>query len=149
MGIGFTSHRILFFFLSLLALLALWGCNVSDVNKKDSVSSGTTTGSGSSSGTAAMVTVTVGNNPIASGATTSLTVIVTDSQGRRTEATIILTSSRGGTFNGTDTTLSGSTFGGALIATYTAPSVSTQTDIELAAVVPGTTVRGTTILTVQ
>jgi hypothetical protein len=66
-------------------------------------------------------------------------VILTDASGRRTDASIILTSSGGGTFNGTNTTLSGNTLGGFFSATYTAPTVTLQTDTEIAATVSWTT----------
>ena len=87
------------FLLMVVALLGLMGCNSSGVNSKDSVTSGTTTGFGGSGGTAAQVTVLAGNSQIAwVVGTTPITVIVTDSQGRRTDASIILTSSLGGSF---------------------------------------------------
>ncbi len=92
------------FLLMVVALFGLMGCNSSDVNNKDSITSGTTTGFGGSGGTAAQVTVLAGNSQIAFGVgTTPITVIVTDSQGRRTDASIILTSSRGGSFGVTST----------------------------------------------
>lgn len=105
------------------ALVISLGCNVSDVNKQNSVGSGTTTGFGSSGGTVANVAVSATANTMYAGGTTVITVILTDSKGNRTDATIILTSSAGGTFNGsTNTSLTGSTSGGALTTTFTAPS---------------------------
>jgi hypothetical protein len=143
----FLLGAVLFFFM---------GCDVSDVNNQSSVTSGTTTGSGSSGGTPANVTVTAGSNTLATNATTTITVIVTDAAGRRTDASIILTSSMGGTFNETSTsnggtslkstTLNGNTSGGILIAEYKAPGIATED--EITATVTGTAVRGTTIITV-
>jgi hypothetical protein len=133
--------------LIIFALLFLMGCSPSDVNKQSSITSGTTTGSGTSGGAAAQVAVTAGNNQLVSSGITSLTVIITDSQGRRTDATITLTSSRGGTFNGTNTTLSANTFGGALITTYTAPA-GTIDDVITATVI-GTNIKGSTIINVS
>jgi hypothetical protein len=123
------------------------GCDVSDMNKQNSISSGTTTGYGSSGGAAAQVTISAGNNSLASGATTTITVIVTDGSGRRTDASIILTSSGGGTFNGSYTTLNGNTMGGSFIANYKAPSISI--DDEVTATVAGTMLKGATIITVS
>ena len=89
------------FLLMVVALFGLMGCNSSGANSKDSITSGTTTGFGGSGGTAAQVTVLAGNSEIAFGVgTTPITVIVTDSQGRRTDASIILTSSQRGIFRG-------------------------------------------------
>ncbi len=134
------------------ALVISLGCNVSDVNKQNSVGSGTTSGSGSSGGAVANVSVTAGNNTMISNGTTTITVILTDASGRRTDAAIILTASLGGTFtfNGTtNTTFSGYTVGGILIVTYTAPSIGTQTPTEIdAMVVSGTPLQGSTIITI-
>ncbi|MCG6538427.1 MAG: hypothetical protein L7F78_27855 [Syntrophales bacterium LBB04] len=134
--------------LIIFTLLFLMGCNSSDVNKQSSITSGTTTGSGSSGGAAAKVTVTSGNNQLVSGGTTTITVIITDSQGKRTDATITLTSSRGGSFNNstTYTTWSGNTIGGSLIITYTAPSDTIDT--EITAAVTGTSIKGSTIISI-
>ena len=131
--------------LIVLALLFLTGCSSSDNSNKTSISSGTITGSGSSGGAAAQVSVTAASNPIGSTATTTITVIVTDAQGRRTDASIIVTSNGGGTFNGSATTVNANTLGGVLIVTY---KPDTTGDIEIAVTVTGTSVRGSTILTV-
>jgi len=131
--------------LIIIALFFLWGCSSSDVNSQRSISSGTTTGFGSSGGAAVQITVTPASNPIGSGATTTLTVTVTDAQGRRTDATITLTSSGGGTFNGTPTTFSANTLGGSLIVTYT-PSATGS--IEIVATVNGTAIRASVTLSV-
>jgi hypothetical protein len=137
-------------FLILSMLIALSGCDNSDVNNKNSITSGTTTGFGSSGGSVTNVTVTAGNSTIASEATTIITVIITDRNNKRTDDSIILTSSRAGYFNGdsTNTTLNEYTLGGVLVATYTAPSVTSQTDTEITAMVKGTTIKGTTIITI-
>jgi len=143
------SHFSIFlFFLLGAALVISLGCEVSDVNKQNSVSSGTTSGSGSSGGAAANVTVTAANNTIVSGGTTTITVIVTDTSGRRTDASIILTSSAKGTFNGTtNTTLNGNTLGGILIVNYTGSS--TFIDDEITATVAGTNIKGSTIISIN
>jgi hypothetical protein len=144
------SHKSLYsIFLFLLlgaALIISLGCDVSDVNKQNSVTSGTTSGSGSSGGAPANVFVTAANNTISSGATTTITVILTDASGRRTDASVTLTSSSGGTFNGTNATLNGNTVGGLFTADYKAPSLSI--DDVITATVSGTLLKGTTIITV-
>ncbi|MEW6188426.1 MAG: hypothetical protein AB1585_22135 [Thermodesulfobacteriota bacterium] len=124
----------------------LSGCEVSEVNKQDSLSSGTTSGYGSSGGPAANITLYAANNNLVSGATTTLTVVVTDGSGRRTDASIILTSTRGGTFNGTDTTLIGTTSGGAFIADYKANYAG---DDEVTATVAGTALKATIVISVS
>ncbi len=127
------------------ALFIFLGCDNSDINKQNSVTSGTTSGSGSSGGAAANVTISAGSNSIAVGATTTITVIVTDASGKRTDASIILTSSRAGTFNGSNVTLIGNTTGGVFIADYKAPS--TATDDTITATVAGTILQGTVVIT--
>jgi hypothetical protein len=131
------------------------GCEVSDVNKQDSLSSGTTSGYGSSGGPAANIILYAASNNLAVGATTTLTVVVTDGSGRRTEASIILTSSRGGTFNEGQTgekpnpggpSYNGNTTGGILIADYTA---KTSGDDEVTASVAGTALKATIIISVS
>ena len=133
------------FLLMVIALFGLMGCN-SDANNKNSITSGTTTGFGGSGGTAAQVTVLAGNTQIANGGTTPILIIVTDAQGRRTDASIILTSSRGGSFTvtstnttstnvtttsstitsaTTNTVLQGPTVGGSLSTTFTFTAAST------------------------
>jgi hypothetical protein len=144
-----TILSFFLFFLLCSALVSLLGCDASDVNQQNSVASGTTTGYGSSGGVPANVSVTAGNNPIASGSTTTITVILTDSSGRRTDASIILTSARGGTFNGTNTTLSGNTLGGFFSATYTyLGTITEQMETEITATVSWTTLRGSTLITI-
>jgi hypothetical protein len=134
--------------LIIFVLFFLMGCSPSDVNKQSSLTSGTITGSGTSGGAAANVAVTAGNRQLVSSGTTSITVIITDSQGRRTDATITLTSSRGGTFNGsTNATWSGNTLGGALIASYTAPGDTVDT--EITATVIGTNIKGSTSISIS
>jgi hypothetical protein len=145
-----SISSIFLFFLTGAVLFIFPGCDATDINKQNSVTSGTTTGTGSSGGAPANVSVTTGNNPIASGATTTVTVILTDSSGRRTDASIILTSSRGGTFNGTNTTLSGNTLGGFFSATYTySGTITEQVETEITATVSWTTVRGSTTITIS
>ncbi len=143
------SHKsisLIFLFLLLMCRPFYFpGCNSSDINNQNSVTSGTTSGSGSSGGAAANVTIFAGDNVIAVGATTTITVIMTDASGKRTDASIILTSSRGGTFNGSNVTLIGNTKGGIFIADYKAPS--TPTDDTITATVSGTILKGITIIT--
>lgn len=141
-----VSSFFLFFVLG-AAFFIFLGCEVSDINKQESVSSGTSTGSGGSGGAPANITVLAGNNALGPGATTSITVIITDASGKRTDAAVILTSSRGGTFNGTNVILNGSTSGGVFIADYKAPATSTED--EITATVAGTTLRGTTIISIS
>jgi hypothetical protein len=144
------SVSSIFWFVFLGATLFLFlGCETSDINNQESVTSGTSTGSGSSGGAAANVSVTPGNNPIASGATTTITVIITDAAGRRTDASFILTSSHGGTFNGTNTTLSGGTLGGFFSTTYTySGAITEEVNTEITATVSGTTLKGSTFITI-
>jgi hypothetical protein len=138
---------IFMFFLLGAALFIFPGCDASEVNKQNSVTSGTTSGSGSSGGAPANVTIFPGSNSLAAGATTTITVIITDASGKRTDASVLLTSSGGGTFNGTsNSTLNGNTLGGILIVNYTAPSTSTND--EVAATVAGTALKGTTMISV-
>jgi hypothetical protein len=126
--------------------LLLSGCSPSDTQNKTSIASGTTTGSGTSGGPAASVVVTAGSRQLVTGGTTPLTVTVTDSSGRRTDATITLTSTRGGTFSDSTTpTWTGQTIAGVLIVNFTAPSDPIET--EIVAMVVGTTVRGSTTIT--
>ncbi len=142
------NRSILLAFLFILLTAALFifsGCEGKDINKQDSVSSGTSTGSGSSGsgGAPANVTIFPGNNAVAVGATTTITVIITDASGRRTDASVILTSARGGTFNGTNVILTGNTSGGIFIAEYKAVNAGDDT---VTATVTGTTLTGTTII---
>jgi hypothetical protein len=145
----FHKSRYSFFLLFLLgvALVISLGCDVSDDNKKNSITSGTTTGSGSSGGAASNVTIFAASNSLAAGATTTITVIITDASGKRTDASIILTSSRGGTFNGSNATLVGNTVGGIFTADYKAPGASTED--EISAMVAGTVLKGTTIISIS
>jgi len=158
------SHKSLFsiylFFFIGAALVISLGCDVLDINKQNSVGSGTTTGFGSSGGPVANVSVTAATNTMVSTGSTTITVILTDASGRRTDASIILTSSGGGTFNGiTGTTtngagtatFTGSTLGGILTAIYTAPSLSNSPNpinTEIDATVSGTTLKGSTFITI-
>jgi len=133
---------IICFFIPLL----LEGCSPSDTNNKTSISSGTTTGSGSTGGAAASVVVTAANRQVVTGGTTPITVTVTDSSGKRTDATITLTSTRGGFFfDSTSTTWTGQTVGGVLIVNFTAPTDPIET--EITALVMGTNLRGSTTIT--
>lgn len=143
------SHKsvlcIFLFFLLGTVFFVFLGCEVSDINKKDSVTSGTSTGSGSSGsgGAPASVTVNAGSNSLGTGATTTITVIVTDASGRRTDASLILTSSLGGTFNGSNAILNGNTSGGVFVADYKA--VNSGED-EVSATVSGAGPKGSTII---
>jgi hypothetical protein len=133
-----------------LVFLTLLGCSSGDTNSKESLSSGTTTGFGNTTGSVASVSISFGSNPIANGATTTVNVVLSDSQGRRVDSTVILTSNGGGTFATLSGTNSGSTItagttGGSLIVTFT-PSFSGQ--IEIAATVLGTNLRSAAILNV-
>jgi hypothetical protein len=141
------TYRLLSVFplivLMVSVLFVLSGCNSSDVNKQDSVSSGTSTGFGSGD-PVSQVTVTAGSSQIFSGGSSSLTVITTDNQGRRSDAFVILSSSGGGTF----VTSTGSTAGGILTTTYTAPTITSPIDTEITATVVGTNIKGSTIISI-
>lgn len=148
-----SLYSIFLFFLVMTALILFLGCNVSDVNQQTSLSSGTTTGSGSSGGAPAFVTVYAASNSLAGGATTTITVIVTDASGKRTDASITLTSSIGGTFNASgdvsSPVLNGNTVGGVFIADYKAPSISGNDEVTATVLTgAGTFLRGTTIISV-
>jgi hypothetical protein len=132
--------------LALFIPLVLSGCSPSDTQNKTSIASSTTTGSGTSGGSAASVVVTSVNRQVVTGGTTPITVAVTDSSGKRTDATITLTSSRGGTFfDGTSTTWIGQTIGGSLIVNFTAPTDPVTT--EITATVMGTNIKGSVTIT--
>jgi hypothetical protein len=125
------------------------GCGDSG-NDKTSISSGTTTGGGGSGLAPAAISVTAGNRLLAAGGfTTTLTIIVTDNRGARTDATFYLTSSLGGNFviNGEKKggTIVGTTTNGIFITTFESGTI--LGDTEIAAFIPGTTLRGTTTIT--
>jgi hypothetical protein len=135
------------FLLFLAALLTGLGCG-SDANNKDSLTSGTHTGGGGSGLPPAAITVVAGNSNLDYLGTTTITVMVTDSRGARTEATFYLTSSRGGQFvidGATKSgTIVGTTTGGIFITSFEAGGV--PGDTEISASIPGTTLRGSTII---
>lgn len=147
----FPSRSIFFLFLLVLAVhLTGLGCG-SDSNNKDSITSGTHTGSGGSGLPPAALTVVAGNSELAaSGGTTTVTVVVTDSRGARTEATFHLTSSLGGSFvvdsEKKSGTVIGTTTGGIFITTFEAGGVLGDTIIT--ATIPGTPLRGSFALTI-
>ena len=108
------------------------GCG-NESNNRDSLSSGTHTGSGGSGLPPATITVVAGSNELAaSGGITTITVVVTDSRGARTEATFYLTSSLGGSFvvdsEKKSGTIVGTTTGGIFITTFEAGGVLGDTD---------------------
>jgi hypothetical protein len=126
------------------------GCG-NESNNRDSLSSGTHTGSGGSGLSPATITVVAGSNELAaSGGVTTITVVVTDSRGARTEATFHLTSSLGGSFvvdsEKKSGTVIGTTTGGIFITTFEAGGVLGDTIIT--ATIPGTTLRGSFALTI-
>jgi hypothetical protein len=95
--------------------------------------------------------VVAGSNELAaSGGVTTITVVVTDSRGARTEATFHLTSSLGGSFvvdsEKKSGTVIGTTTGGIFITTFEAGGVLGDTIIT--ATIPGTTLRGSFALTI-
>lgn len=140
---------VLVLFFSALLLIA-WGCGGDANNDMTSLSSGTTTGGGGSGLAPATIRVTAGNRELAAGGfTTTLTVIVTDKNGARTDATFYLTSSLGGNFiidsDKKGGTIVGTTNKGIFITTF--ESGVLLGDTEIAAFIPGTALRGTTIIT--
>jgi hypothetical protein len=139
-----SKTNLTLFLLAFLFNLIGLGCG-GDSNSKDSLTSGTHTGSGGSGLPPAAITVVAGNSELAaSGGSTTITVMVTDSRGARTEATFYLTSSLGGSFvldSGTKSgTIVGTTIGGIFITTFEAGGVLGTT--EIAAAIPGTSLRG-------
>ena len=137
---------LLVFLVNLIGL----GCG-NESNNKDSLSSGTHTGSGGSGLPPASITVVAGNRELAaSGGTTTITVLITDSRGARTEGTFYLTSSLGGTFVVDSAkksgTIVGTTTGGIFITTFEAGGV--LGDTEIAATIPGTPLRGSFTITI-
>ncbi len=85
---------LLVFLVNLIGL----GCG-NESNNKDSLSSGTHTGSGGSGLPPASITVVAGNRELAaSGGTTTITVLVTDSRGARTEGHLLSDLLFGGDF---------------------------------------------------
>lgn len=146
--IHFEPTVFILIFLVGLQLIA-GGCGDSG-NDKTSISSGTTTGGGGSGSAPARISVSAGNRELAAGGfTTTLTVIVTDSRGARTDATFYLTSSLGGNFivdgEKKGGTIVGTTINGIFITTFESGVV--LGDTEIAASIPGTAIRGTTIIT--
>ena len=136
---------LLAFSFSLIGL----GCSSDSNNNKNSLTSGTIAGSGGSGLPPVTITVVAGNSELAaSGGTTTITVMVTDSRGARTEATFYLTSSLGGNFiiNGEKKsgTIVGTTTGGIFITSFEAGGVLGNT--EIAATIPGTPLRGSTTI---
>jgi hypothetical protein len=136
----------------LAAQLTGLGCSGDANNNSNSLSSGTHTGSGGSGLPPTTITVVSGNNQLpASGGTTTITVLVTDSRGARTEATFNLTSSSGGNFiiDGTTKggTIVGTTTGGIFITTFETNGLTNNT--EIAATIPGTFLRGSTTININ
>jgi hypothetical protein len=147
-----SSSKAIFtlFLLFIAAHLTGLGCG-SDANNKDSLTSGTHTGGGGSGLPPAAITVVTGNSELAaSGGVTTVTVMVTDSRGARTEATFHLTSSLGGNFvidSATKSgTIVGTTTGGIFITSFEAGGVFGTT--EIAASIPGTSLRGSTTINI-
>ena len=141
------TNRTLFLLIFLFNLIGL-GCG-SEFNNKDSLSSGTHTGSGGSGLPPAAIKVVAGNNELAvSVGTTTVTVMITDSRGARTEGTFYLTSSLGGNFiidsEKKSGTIVGTTTGGIFITTFEAGGMLGTT--EIAAAIPGTPWRGSTTI---
>jgi hypothetical protein len=139
-----SKTNLTLFLPAFLFILIGLGCG-SDSNNKDSLTSGTHTGSGGSGLPPAALTVVAGNNELAaSGGTTTITVVVTDSRGARTEATFYLSSSLGGNFiidgEKKSGTIVGTTTGGIFITSFEAGGVLGST--EIAATIPGTSLRG-------
>lgn len=143
------TNRLLFLLVFSFNLLGV-GCG-SDANNKDSITSGTHTGSGGSGLPPAGITVVAGNSELAaSGGTTTITVMVTDSRGARTEGTFYLTSSLGGNFiidgEKKSGTVVGTTTGGIFITSFEAGGVLGNT--EIAAAIPGTSLRGSITISI-
>jgi hypothetical protein len=153
-----SSSKAIFilFILFLAALLTGQGCG-SDTNNKNSLTSGTNTGGGGSGLPPAAITVVAGNSELAAEGITTITVMVTDSRGARTEATFYLTSSRGGNFiidGATKSgTIVGTTTGGIFITTFEAIGIFVGTadgvPTEIAATIPGTSLRGSTTINIK
>ena len=145
--IRLSKTNLALFLLAFLFNLIGLGCSSDSNNTKNSLTSGTIAGSGGSGLPPATITVVAGNSELAaSGGTTTITVMVTDSRGARTEATFYLTSSLGGNFiiNGEKKsgTIVGTTTGGIFITSFEAGGVLGNT--EIAATIPGTPLRGST-----
>jgi hypothetical protein len=142
----------------LMAHLTGLGCSNEPNNNKDSLTSGSQTGGGGSGLPAATITVVAGNSELAAEGRTTVTVMVTDSRGARTEATVYLTSSLGGYFvNGSSTdtgskTVVGTATGGILITFFEPrneiflPTDGTTKSTEITATIPGTSLRGSTFI---
>ena len=145
-----SKANLTFFLLAFLFNLVGLGCG-SDSNNKDSITSGTHTGSGGSGLPPAAITVVAGNSELAaSGGTTTITVLVTDSRGARTEGSFYLTSSLGGSFivdsEKKSGTIVGTTTGGIFITFFEAGGVLGTTEIAVA--IPGTSFRGSTTINI-
>jgi hypothetical protein len=145
-----SKTNLALFLLAFLFNLIGLGCG-GDANNKNSLTSGTHTGSGGSGLPPAAITVVAGNSELAaSGGTTTITVMVTDSRGARTEATFYLTSSLGGNFiidsEKKSGTIVGTTTGGIFITSFEAGGVLGTT--EIAVTIPGTSLRGSTTINI-
>lgn len=145
------SKSIFTLFLFVIAAhLTGLGCSNQANNNKDSLTSGSQTGGGGSGLPPAVITVVAGNSELAATGRTTVTVMVTDSRGARTEATFYLTSSFGGNFvigdgtSATSGTIVGTTTGGIFITSFVPGGVVGTT--EIAATVPGTLLRGSTTI---
>jgi hypothetical protein len=148
--IHLSKTNLTLFLLAFLFNLIGLGCG-SESNNKDSLTSGTHTGSGGSGLPPAAITVVAGNSELAaSSGTTTITVVVTDSRGARTEATFYLTSSLGGNFivdsEKKSGTIVGTTTGGIFITSFEAGAVLGDTVIT--ATIPGTPLRGSFTITI-
>ena len=133
--------------LTMFFLFVLSACDIINNKDPDSVSSGTWSGYGSSGGgPAANIALGAASTNLYAGATTTITVVVTDAQGRRTDASVVFNSSLGGTFNG-NAVLNGTTLGGILTVDYKAPSVAGED--EVTATVIGTSIKGTLIIRIS
>ena len=146
---GGSSTFILLVMLGFLNLVGL-GCGDS-TNDQGSITSGTTSQGGGSGLSPATIAVSAGNQELAGGGSaTTLTVIITDHRGARTNGTFYLTSSLGGNFivdgEKKGGTIVGSTTNGIFITSFQSGSVLGVT--EIAASIPGTAIRGTTIITI-
>jgi len=149
--IHLSKTNLILFLLAFSFNLIGLGCSSDSNNSKNSLTSGTNTGSGGSGLPPAVIAVVAGNSELAaSGGTTTITVLVTDSRGARTEATFNLTSSLGGNFvlnsEKKSGTMVGTTTGGIFITTFEAGGVLGTT--EIAATIPGTPLRGSTTINI-
>jgi|GEM_PF-2968508 hypothetical protein len=133
--------------LTMFFLFLLSACDIVNNKDPDSVSSGTWSGYGSTGGgPATNIALSAASTNLYTGATTTITVVVTDAQERRTDASILLNSSLGGTFNG-NAVLNGTTSGGIMTVDYKAPSVAGED--EVTAQVIGTSIKRTLIISIS